>query len=75
MKMLHMVSFLLVVVGALNWGLVGLLDLNLVSMLLGSSVTLERLVYILVGLSAVYLLVTHKDTCLVCGAMSKNSKK
>lgn len=71
MKMLHMLSFILVIVGALNWGLVGLLDLNLVTMLLGSSATLEKLVYILVGLSAVYLLATHKDTCTICGNMKK----
>ncbi len=45
------VVFLLVVVGALNWGLVGLLNLNVVSMLLGTGTTLERLVYVLVGVA------------------------
>ena len=46
----------LVVIGALNWGLVGLLNVNLVNWLLGSWPTVERIVYILVGLSGVYKL-------------------
>lgn len=66
MKALHMVSFVLVVVGALNWGLVGLFNLNLVMMLLGSWPMVEKAVYVLVGLSAVYLLVTHKKDCKIC---------
>ena len=72
MKWLHMVSFMLVVVGALNWGLVGLgnlmgSNLNLVGMLFGSMPMLESLVYVLVGLAAVYEVVTHKASCKVCG--------
>lgn len=55
MKMVSMVAMLLVVIGGLNWGLVGLLNVNLVSMLLGSVPMLEKLVYILVGVSAFYL--------------------
>ncbi|MCR4326510.1 MAG: DUF378 domain-containing protein [Candidatus Roizmanbacteria bacterium] len=66
MKTLHMTAFLLVVVGALNWGLVGLFDFNLVATLLGAWPMIERTVYILVGVSAVYVLMTHKSTCKVC---------
>ena len=66
MKALHMITFLLVVVGALNWGLVGLFDYNLVTTLLGAWPMVERTVYILVGVSAVYILMTHKSTCKVC---------
>jgi len=47
------------VIGALNWGLVGLLDLNLVEMLLGTWPVLVQVVYILVGLSAVVEAVNH----------------
>lgn len=65
-KGLHMVAFLLTVVGALNWGLIGLLNLNLVTVLLGSWPMLEKLIYILVGLSAVYLIATHKKDCKTC---------
>lgn len=53
-----MVAYWLVVVGAVNWGLVGLLDLNLVNMLLGSWPVVEKVVYVLVGLSGVYMLTT-----------------
>lgn len=52
------IGFWLVMVGALNWGLVGLggffgSDWNVVNMLLGSVEWLENLVYLLVGLAAV----------------------
>lgn len=66
MKWLHVVSFLLVVVGALNWGLWGLLNVNVVNMLVGSMPVVEKLVYVLVGASGVLLLVTHKNDCKVC---------
>lgn len=65
MKALHMVAFTLVVVGALNWGLVGLMNLNVVEMLLGAT-GLVSIVYILVGLSAVYIGATHMNDCKVC---------
>ena len=53
------VAWILVLVGALNWGLVGLGNLlgfqgNVVELLLGSMPTVENVVYVLVGLSAVY---------------------
>lgn len=60
MKEFKMVAFILVVVGGLNWGLVGLLNFNLVTALFSSVPVLEKLVYVLVGLSAAYLLVTEK---------------
>ena len=44
------------VVGALNWGLVGLLNLNLVETLLGSGSLLSRAVYVVVGLAGAYKL-------------------
>jgi uncharacterized protein len=52
-----MIGKILVVIGALNWGLVGAFDFNLVNAILGSVSWLERLVYVLVGLAGVMLLV------------------
>ncbi len=75
MKTLHVIAFILVIVGGLNWGLVGLFNFNLVTALLGSIPMLESLVYILVGLSAVYLVVMHKTDCKTCMAMMKSGKK
>lgn len=48
----------LVIIGGLNWGLVGLFDFNLVAAILGEMTALSRIVYTLVGLSAVYLAFT-----------------
>lgn len=68
MKTLHMATFALVVVGAVNWGLVGLLNLNLVEALFGSIGGLTKLVYVLVGVSGVYLGSTHMSDCKVCSS-------
>lgn len=66
MKALHYVAFALLVVGGLNWGLWALFNLNLVSTVLGSWPMLEKLVYILVGVSAVYIAATHMNDCKIC---------
>ena len=66
MKYLHYVAFVLLVVGGLNWGLWGLFQFNLVSALFGAGSALEMWVYILVGLSAVYIGVTHMNDCKIC---------
>ncbi|PID84547.1 DUF378 domain-containing protein [Candidatus Gracilibacteria bacterium] len=52
MKPLCYISRILVIVGALNWGLVGAFDFNLVNTLFGSLPVLEKIVYIVVGLAA-----------------------
>lgn len=67
MKILHMVAFTLVVVGAINWGLVGLLQYNLVNTVLGAT-GLENIVYILVGASGVVLAATHMQDCKACAS-------
>lgn len=69
--MLHMIAFILMAIGGINWGLVGLggfmgSDWNLVAMLLGAWPTVEWLVYVLVGVSTVYIVVGHKKDCRVC---------
>src|SRR3989344_1543791 len=51
---LDWISLILVIIGGLNWGLVGLFDLNLVETILGSIPILQKIVYILVGLAALY---------------------
>lgn len=55
------ISKLLVLIGALNWGLVGILNLDLVALLFGKNSFISKLVYTLVGLSGVYLLMIHKE--------------
>jgi len=51
------IAMILVVVGGLNWGLIGLADFDLVATLFGAMSVLSRVVYVLVGLSAIYIAV------------------
>lgn len=64
-KALHMVTFLLLIIGGLNWGLVGLADINLVMMIFGNG-RIADVIYILVGLSAIIELLAHKKKCADC---------
>jgi uncharacterized membrane protein YuzA (DUF378 family) len=58
MKILKIITFILTVIGAVNWGLVGFFGLDLVSAVFGEMSTLSRIVYVLVGLSGLYSLFT-----------------
>jgi hypothetical protein len=49
------VAIVLAVIGAVNWGLVGLFDWNLVSAIFGPMSTLSRIIYVVVGLAGLYL--------------------
>ena len=51
MKILEIIALTLLIIGGLNWGLVGLFDLDLVSTLFGASI-ITKVVYILVGICA-----------------------
>lgn len=66
MKTLHMASFALVIIGALNWGLIAFFSFNLVGTIFGAGTLLERGIYGLVGLAAVYLAASHWDDCKTC---------
>jgi len=58
LKGLDIVALVLVIVGGLNWGLVGFFQFDLVAWLFGGmAAVLARIVYALVGLAALYLLV------------------
>jgi uncharacterized protein len=60
MKALNAIALVLIIVGGLNWGLVGLFDFNLVSAIFGVDTWFTNLVYILVGLAAIYAFVLLK---------------
>jgi uncharacterized membrane protein YuzA (DUF378 family) len=68
MKALHGVSFVLLVVGGLNWLLVGIFSWDIGALFGGQAAIISRIVYVLVGLSAIYLVATHKKNCKDCGA-------
>ncbi len=64
MKGLHVVAFILLIIGGLNWLLYGInMDWNLVAKLPGG---VAQVIYILVGLAAVVEIFTHKSTCKAC---------
>jgi uncharacterized membrane protein YuzA (DUF378 family) len=58
MKVIKIIAFVLTVIGALNWGLVGILRFDLVSAVFGEMSMISRIVYTLVGLSGVITLLT-----------------
>lgn len=66
MKGLHMVAFILLVVGGLNWLALALFNWEIGALFGGMDALVSRIVYILVGLSAVWLLATHKKDCRYC---------
>jgi uncharacterized membrane protein YuzA (DUF378 family) len=71
MKGMHMTAFALVIIGGINWGLVGLggfmnANWNVIDGILGSMPQIEWIVYILIGLSALCLAFTHKKDCRMC---------
>ncbi len=56
------IAYVLLLIGGLNWGLVGAFDFNLVSFLFGDGTLISRIVYLLVGLSAVvsiFMVIAH----------------
>ena len=54
---LYTLCLVLVIIGGLNWGLIGLFNYDLVAMIFGNMSFLSKLVYDLVGLSAIYVLI------------------
>lgn len=69
MKAIHMVAFILLVIGGLNWLLFAF------GYDIGKYVpdTVAQVIYVLVGLSAVYEAVTHKTNCKACGGSGMSS--
>ncbi len=59
-----LIALILVIIGGLNWGLIGLFDFNVVDAIFGAGSTLSRIVYIIVGLAALYTIyfATRADT-------------
>ena len=73
MKVLKWIIHLLVVVGAINWGLVGLFDWNLVSVIFGAGSALETVVYVVVGICGVLGLVMLFTCCRNCDSCKAKS--
>lgn len=72
---LHKLTYVLVFIGALNWGLIGLFNFNLVNYFFGFSPMFEKTVYILVGISALLDLKNHMYCCSECTVEMVEVKK
>ena len=64
MKVIDKIALVLIIIGAINWGLIGIFNFNLVDTLFGTMSIISRIIYILVGISglwAIKLLFTDND--------------
>lgn len=60
-KFLDCTALTLVIIGAVNWGLVGLFRFNLVSFLFGDMSWLSRIIYVIVGICGIYLITFYMN--------------
>jgi len=66
MKALHTIAFILVIIGGLNWLVAGIANWD-IGLLFGDvGNTISRVVYIVIGVAAIYLVLTHKKSCKDC---------
>lgn len=67
---MHKLTFILLVIGGLNWLVFGIWGVEIGSVLGGMNSVVSKIVYILVGLSALYEIFTHKKNCKNCAGTS-----
>ena len=68
MKTLHVITFILIIIGGLNWLLVGTIGWDIGVLFGGQAAVVSRVIYIIVGLAALIELFTHNRSCTACGA-------
>lgn len=54
MKIIDTIAFILIIIGAINWGLVGFFEFDLVAAILGTMSTFSRIIYALIGVAGLY---------------------
>ncbi len=54
MKVIDRIALVLVIIGAINWGLIGFFNFNLVEMIFGNMTIIARIIYALVGISGLW---------------------
>lgn len=72
-KGIHCVAWVLLIVGGLNWLLVGLFNWDIGEIFGGMDALISKIIYILVGLSAIWELSTHRKNCKYCETMSSGT--
>jgi hypothetical protein len=63
---LDVIALILVVIGALNWASFGMFHVDLIAHVFGSFTTLSQIIYVLVGLSGIYLILRAVQCCKKC---------
>lgn len=63
MKTLNCIALTITIIGAINWGLIGFFDFNLVAFIFGESTLFSRIIYALVGLCGLYLTTFYWMIC------------
>jgi len=62
MRIIKILAYIFVIIGALNWGLVGFFNFDLVSAIFGEMTFMTRLIYDIVGISAlIYMFTSYRD--------------
>lgn len=63
---MHFITFLLLIIGGLNWLLMGIFSWDIGNLFGGMDAVISRVIYIVIGLAAIYELVSHKKSCKMC---------
>lgn len=63
---MHKLAFILLMIGGLNWLVFGLVGWEIGNLFGGQAAVVSRLIYVLIGLSAIYEIATHKTNCRGC---------
>lgn len=63
MKFLNCIALTLTIIGAINWGLIGFFNFNLVAFIFGDMTLISRIIYALVGLCGLYLITFYGLLC------------
>lgn len=76
---LNLITLIILFIGGLNWGLVGIFNWNLVDAIFGVGSVLSTIIYILVGISALWLIISAianrgELTCCKCGCEKDENK-
>ncbi len=66
MKYAHMLAFILLVVGGLNWGIYAASGWEIGQLFGGMEETTSKIIYLLVGIAAVFEIATHGSRCKMC---------
>ncbi len=72
MRILRMIALAFVLIGAVTLGLLGLFNFNIVAAMFGDATILTRILYALVGISAVILMITHDNEECYCDCGERN---